>query len=89
MMRTTLTIEESIGKTLKKLAHDSGKPFKQVVNETLLLGLSNQETPKARPYRLEPASLGRPAAHLNLDKALELADSLEDQAIAEKMEQRK
>lgn len=88
-MRTTLTIEESIGKALKKLAHDSDKPFKQVVNEMLLLGLSHHETAKARPYRLEPASLGRPAAGLNLDKALELADNLEDQAIAEKMEQRK
>ena len=33
--------------------------------------------------------MGAPAAEVNLDKALQLADSLEDSAIAEKLEQRK
>lgn len=88
-MRTTLTIEESIARALKQLAHESGKPFKQVVNEVLLRGLARPHTAEARPYRLEPASLGHPVAGNNLDKALALADTLEDQAIAAKLEQRK
>src|SRR6478672_7541789 len=35
-MRTTLTLDERIAKALKSIAHQSGKPFEQVVNETQL-----------------------------------------------------
>lgn len=38
-MRTTLTIEDSLAELLKKQAHETGKPFKQVVNEALRAGL--------------------------------------------------
>jgi hypothetical protein len=89
-MRTTLTIEERLARDLKEIAHRSGKPFKQVVNETLHAGLSAQKTPpKARRYRLKPASLGQPLPGIDLDKALQLADALEDVEIARKLEMRK
>ena len=89
-MRTTLTIEDRIARDLKQLAHRSGKPFKVVVNETLLAGLAAvEERPKPRRYRLRPASLGGVREGVNLDKALALADSLEDEQLAQKIEQRK
>ena len=88
-MRTTLTIEDSLASELKKRALETGKPFKQVVNETLLAGLQQRPVRNSQIYRLKPASLGAPLAGVNLDKALLLADELEDGALRAKLEQRK
>jgi hypothetical protein len=88
-MRTTLTIDDGIAKALKDLAHRSNKPFKEVVNDTLRAGLRAQRAPKAKRYRVKPASLGGVLPGVNLDKALALADALEDQEIAAEIERRK
>ena len=88
-MRTTLTIDDGIAKALKNLAHRSNKPFKEVVNETLRAGLSARRAPKAKPYRVKPAALGGVLPGIDLDKALALADALEDQEIAAEIERRK
>jgi hypothetical protein len=89
-MRTTLTIDDRIAKQLKALAYRSGKPFKQVVNETLEAGIAGRETAtRGRPYRVKPASLGGVVPGIDLTKALRLAASLEDEEIARKLELRK
>ena len=89
-MRTTLTLEDRIVRDLKDLAHHSGKPFKTVVNETLRAGLAakGENRPKRR-FRLRPASLGTVLPGFNLDKALSIADALEDEELARKMDLRK
>ncbi len=74
---------------MKALAHRSGKPFKQVVNETLQAGLSAREAPKPKRYRVKPASLGGVMPGFDIDKALRLAAALEDEEIARKLELRK
>lgn len=81
-MRTTLTIDDRIAKALKTLAHRSGKPFKQVVHETLQTGLAAKETPK-------PVSLGGVLPGIDIDKALRLAAALEDEEIARELDLRK
>ncbi|HVT02219.1 MAG TPA: DUF2191 domain-containing protein [Thermoanaerobaculia bacterium] len=89
-MRTTLTLEDRIARDLKQLAHRSGKPFKTVVNETLQAGLAaKQEIRPKKRYRLGPASLGGVLPGFNLDKALTIADALEDEEIARKLDLRK
>ena len=89
-MRTTLTLEDRIARELKEIAHRSGKPFKAVVNETLRAGLAErQKGGKAKRYRLRPASLGAVRQGIDLDKALALADSLEDEELIRKTELRK
>jgi hypothetical protein len=84
-MRTTLTLDDRIAKALKTLAHRSGKPFKQIVNETLQSGLTVREKPTPRPYRLKPASLGGVLPGINLDRALRLAAALEDEEISREL----
>ena len=86
-MRTTLTIDDPIILTLKRTAVESGKSFKQVVNETLRAGLERGTAEPSVPYHLTPTSLGQPRPGINLDKALDLAAELEDQAIATDLEQ--
>jgi hypothetical protein len=84
-MRTTLTIDDAIAKALKDLAHRSGKPFKQVVNETRRAGLDAAATRGSRRYRLKPARLGGVLPGVNLDKTLAMADAIEDQELAIKV----
>ena len=89
-MRTTLTIDDGIAAALKKAAYESGRPFKEVVNDTLRAGLgAKQALPKAKPYKLKPASLGGVRPGYDLNKALQLADALEDEEIAGKLRLRK
>lgn len=89
-MRTTLTIDDQLARLLKQRALETGRPFKEVVNEALRHGLEQTASPPVRrPYRLEPIALGQPARGIDLDKALQLAGSLEDQELAQKLELRK
>ncbi len=89
-VRTTLTLDDQIAKDLKEIAHRTGKPFKDVVNETLRNGLQKKRAAKnPKPYRLETVSLGGVLGGFNLDNALGIADALEDEEIARKLELRK
>ena len=89
-MRTTLTIDDDLAATLRESARRTGKPFRQLLNETLRAGLQAQQTPaKAKRYRIRPRSLGGVVPGVDLDKALRLADALEDEAIANELEARR
>ncbi len=89
-MRTTLTLEDDIAKSLQEKAHQTRRPFKDVVNEALALGLVVMDRPQEPVvYRVSPASMGAPRPGVNLEKALALAEKLEDEAIALELEARK
>jgi hypothetical protein len=88
-MRTTLTLEDRIGKALRELAHRSGKSFKQVVNETLERGLAASSPYHKGPYRERPSRMGEARAGYDLTKALSLAAALENEELLRKLEQRK
>ena len=89
-MRTTLTLEDEIAEALKELAHRTGRSFKAVTNEVLRNGLAVENAPpKAKRYRLQPRSLGGARPGIDLDRALELSDALEVEALATKLELRK
>lgn len=89
-MRTTLTIDDELATALKKRAYETGKSFKEVVNEALRAGLeADHVLPRPRPYELDPVALGEPLPGINLDKALALAGALEDDEAALKMRLRK
>lgn len=89
-VRTTLTLDDDLAARLKEAAFKTGKPFKQVVNETLRRGLAaGERRPRRKRYRLRPAPLGGVRPGVDLDRALALADALADEAIARKLELRK
>jgi len=88
-VRTTLTLEKDLALELREEARRSGRPLKRIVNETLRAGLAARKAPASRRYRLTPVSLGGVTPGVDLDKALRLADALEDEAIARKLEMRK
>ena len=89
-MRTTLTLDDDIAAELKKAAYERGEPFKRVVNDTLRAGLAAARKPvSSKRYRLEPASMGTVRPGVNLEKALRLADELEDATVAGELRARK
>ena len=89
-MRTTLTIDDDIARQLGEIVHRSGKPFKNVVNEALRAGMENNRIADvSRPYRLEPVAMGEVTGPYDLDKALQLADRLEDEETSRKLLLRK
>jgi hypothetical protein len=84
-MQTTLTLDDELAKELQEVAHRAGKPFTEVVNETLRKGLHPTSALSPRPYRLSTVSLGVRAG-IDLDKVLEIADALEDAEIIRKVD---
>jgi len=88
-MRTTLTIDDDLIRALKQKAHETGSPFKKIVNEALRAGLN--ETEKSRidkPYKQRSYSLGYPPL-ADLDRALDLSEKLESEEISRKLLLRK
>ena len=89
-MRTTLTLDDELAAKLRDRVHETGRSFKDVVNEALRRGLEREGAIAGpKPYRVRPASLGGILPGIDLDKALRLADALENEAIAAKLELRK
>jgi hypothetical protein len=77
-VRTTLTLDEDVAARLKGEARKSGKPFKQVVNETLREGLARHPAKeKIPPFKVEARRMGlRPG--LSYDCVGELLEQIED-----------
>jgi hypothetical protein len=84
-MQTTLTLDDELAEELEDVARRAGKPFTEVVNETLRKGLHDAGAQSGKPYRLEPVSLGV-LPGVNIDKARHIADALEDEEILRKLE---
>ena len=84
--RTTLTLDDALERQLRKMAAQRNVSLKALTNDALRQGLAVMaEGGAARPYRLEPTSMGRPADGIDLDKANHLANDLEDAALIEKL----
>jgi hypothetical protein len=82
-----LTLDDDVAADLKRQARKTGRPFRDVLNDAVRRGL--QATPAKAPYRLKPVSLGGVLPGVDLDRALRLADALEDEATARELEMRK
>ena len=58
-MRTTLTLDPDIAAKAKKGAAKLHKPFKEIINAALRVGLDQVlSPPSARPYRTKPRPMG-------------------------------
>jgi hypothetical protein len=77
-MRTTLTLDDDLVKELQESARNSGKSFKEVVNETLRHGLVTGTSPARRVprFRVTPKACGFRAG-IDLTKLNQLVDELE------------
>lgn len=88
-MRTTLDLDPRLMQRIRRKALDERKSLKEIINQTLAIGLDDDAARSSRPseYRLPVYSLGAPAR--NLDKALILTDEMENAAVVSELEMRK
>jgi hypothetical protein len=77
-MRTTLTLDDDVASKLKAEARRAGRPFRDVVNETLRLGLVNRKPPPAlAPFKVVARDLGEVRPGLSFDNIAELLEQVE------------
>jgi hypothetical protein len=77
-MRTTLTLDDDIAAKLKAESRRSGRPFRDIVNETLRQGLAiRRSTAKRQPFNVKVRDLGNLRPGLSLDNIAELIEQVE------------
>jgi hypothetical protein len=75
-VRTTLTLDDDVAAKLKAAVRRSGKPFRDVVNDTLRRGLAAPRAARA-PFRIHPRSLGGIRPGLTIDSIGDLLERSE------------
>jgi len=79
-VRTILTLDPDVARTLKARTAEQGATLKQVVNDALRRGLSAEPKKPRKPFRVIPHESGfRPG--IDPTKLNQLAGELETQAI--------
>jgi hypothetical protein len=86
-MRTTVDIEGSLLKALRREALKRQIPVKHLLNRLLRQGLAATPAKTGGPYRVPTFSMGEPL--FNTDKALNVAAALEDDEVVRKLLLRK
>jgi hypothetical protein len=77
-MRTTLTLDDDVAAKLKAESRRAGRPFKEIVNETLRAGLASRRVAAERPaFKIEARDLGEVRPGLSLDNVAELIEQAE------------
>ena len=77
-MRTTLTLDDDVAVKLKTESQRAGRPFREIVNETLRRGLeSRRATAQRRAFKITARDLGNLKPGLSLDNIAELVEHVE------------
>jgi hypothetical protein len=84
-MRTTVTLDSDVELLLRDAMRERGISFKQALNQAARDGLVRARQPRAKRFVQKTHSFGA-GSELNLDKALALADALEDEERIRKMQ---
>jgi hypothetical protein len=87
-VRTTVTLDPDVEKMLQNAIRERGVSFKQALNEAIRAGLTRGRQPQTARFVQKSYHLG-PAPDFRWDKALAMADAIEDEEITRKLALRK
>jgi len=77
-MRTTLTLDEDVAAKLRAESRRAGRPFREIVNETLRRGLVSRRVARERQsFKITARDLGDLKPGLSLDNVAELVEHVE------------
>lgn len=88
-MRTTVDIDDDLLTRLRAAATRRRVPFKHLLNRLLRAGLDAGPAPGGGRYRCPTYAMGAPRSGVDLDKALAVADALDDAGVRDKLDRRK
>jgi len=75
--RTTITLDEDVRANLEADMRESGKSFKETVNEALRVGLIKRQSARAgKPFKIEARDMGLKPGY-NFDKPWVLIEEIE------------
>ncbi len=76
-MRTRLTLDDDVAAKLKAESRRAGRPFREVVNETLRRGLSNRLAAQPQAFKLSARDLGDLRPGLSLGNVAGIIEQVE------------
>lgn len=77
-MRTTLTLDDDVATRLQAESRRAGRPFRDIVNETLRRGLASQRRGAPRQaFKVKARDLGDLRPGVSLDNVAELIEQAE------------
>ena len=82
-MRTTVTLDPDIEKLIRDVMRERGVSFKQALNDAIRAGLAPKRN-GARRFTQKTYALGA-EQYFRWDKALAVADALEDEELSRKL----
>ena len=87
-MRTTVTLEPDVERALKAAVRERGVSFKQALNDAVRTGLAKPARRSKARFVQKTYSMGA-EQNFRWDKALAVAEALEDEELVRKMSLRK
>ena len=77
-MRTTLTLDDDVAAKLRAESRRTGRPLREIVNETLRRGLAGRcVSSRQQSFKITARDLGDLKPGLSLDKIAELIEHVE------------
>ena len=87
-MRTTITLDPDVERLLRAVVRERGVSLKQALNEAARAGLAPRRGPRRRRFVQRTFALGAEPA-FRWDKAMAVADAIEDEELARRLALRK
>jgi hypothetical protein len=87
-MRTTVTLDPDVERLIRDAMRERAVSFKEVLNEAARMGLSLNGPKRARKFVQKSFGMGA-SQEFRWDKALAVADAIEDEELSRKLTLRK
>lgn len=87
-MRTTVTLDPDVERLIKHSMRERGVSFKEALNQAARSGLTRPKPGRTRPFVQKSFSMGA-GQDFRWDKALAIAEAMEDEDLSRKLAVRK
>jgi hypothetical protein len=87
-VRTTVTLDPDVERLIRDAMRERAISFKEALNEAARIGLSAKENRRARKFCQKTFRMGE-GQEFRWDKALAVADAMEDEELGRKLALRK
>lgn len=87
-MRTTVTLDADVERLIRQAMRERGISFKEALNDAARNGLRGRENKRARKFVQKTVHMGE-GQEFRWDKALAIAQAMEDEELTRKLSLRK